>query len=61
MTLTGRNDPELPELLRRWREDQRAFRALAERWIERLAAAEAREQARKERLRRLTFGLLGRS
>ncbi len=49
-----------PELLARWERERREFRELCERWIARLQAADAREAARQERLRRLTFGLLGR-
>jgi hypothetical protein len=50
-----------PELLARWAREREEFRALMKRRAERLAAADAREVERRARLRRLSFGLLGRS
>ena len=41
--------------------DLRAMRGIFERILARMAESEALETRRKERLRRLTFGLLGRS
>ena len=53
-----------PELLAQWDRERREFRALLDRWMARLQAAEEREaeyeRRRRARLRRLTFGLLGR-
>jgi hypothetical protein len=53
-----------PETLVELDRERREFRALCERWMRRLEAADARERAwgerRRARLRRLTFGLLGR-
>jgi len=49
-----------PETLARWEEEAREFREMYERRLERHAAWEAAEAKRMERLRRLTFGLLGR-
>jgi hypothetical protein len=42
------------------REASRQFREMAERRLARLAAWDEAERRRKERLRRWTFGLLGR-
>jgi hypothetical protein len=50
-----------PETKARWAEESRAFREMYERRLQRHAEWEAAETRRKERLRRLTFGLLGRS
>jgi hypothetical protein len=50
-----------PETLARWAQEEREFREMYERRLERHAAWEAAEARRKERLRRLTFGLLGRA
>jgi hypothetical protein len=50
-----------PETWARWEREQREFAELMERRRLRLAAAEEREAQRRVRLRRLTFGLLGRS
>ena len=44
-----------------WDEVGREFREMYERRIQRIAEWDAAEARRKERLRRLTFGLLGRS
>ena len=41
--------------------DLREMRGIFERILARMAASEVLEARRKERLRRLTFGLLGRS
>ena len=49
------------EALAEWEERRRYFEALVEEWERRLADAEERETRRQARLRRLTFGLLGRS
>ena len=56
----GKTDSLGPEF---WAEQERQraeFRHLMRRREERLDAAEAREAARRARLRRLTFGVLGR-
>jgi hypothetical protein len=50
-----------PETKARWAEESRAFREMYERRLERMAAWEAAEERRRARLRRLTFGLLGRA
>ena len=50
-----------PEEWRKAREASRQFREMAERRLARLAAWDEAERRRKERLRRWTFGLLGRS
>jgi hypothetical protein len=44
----------------RWAEESRAFREMYERRLQRMAEWEAAETRRRARLRRLTFGLLGR-
>ena len=49
-----------PELRARWAEEGRSFREMYERRLRRIAAREEAEARRRERLRRLTFGLLGR-
>ena len=43
-----------------WDRQRREFQATFERWLARMDAAEERERRRRERLRRLTLGLLGR-
>ena len=43
-----------------WAQVGRDFRAMAERRLARLAAWDEAEAQRRKRLRRLTFGLLGR-
>ena len=43
-----------------WAQVGRDFRAMAERRLARLAAWDEAETRRQERLRRLTFGVLGR-
>ena len=50
-----------PEEKARWAEESRAFREMYERRLQRHAEWEAVEARRRERLRRLTFGLLGRA
>lgn len=50
-----------PEERAYWAQVGRDFRAMYERRIRRIAEEDAAEARRKERLRRLTFGLLGRS
>jgi hypothetical protein len=50
-----------PELLARWEREREEFRELMRLRVERLDAAEEREARRRERVRRLTFGLLGRA
>ena len=50
-----------PEEKARWAEGSRQFREMYERRLQRHAEWEAAEARRKERLRRLTFGILGRS
>lgn len=50
-----------PELLAQWEREREEFRELMQLRAERLDAAEEREARRRERLRRLTFGLLGRA
>ena len=50
-----------PEERAYWAQVSRDFRAMYERRMQRIAEWEAAEARRKERLRRLTFGLLGRS
>jgi hypothetical protein len=49
-----------PETKARWAEESRAFREMYERRLRRMAQWEAAEAQRRQRLRRLTFGLLGR-
>ncbi len=49
-----------PELLARWERERAEFRELMRRRAERLDADERREAVRRERLRRLSLGLLGR-
>ena len=49
-----------PELRARWAEESRSFREMYERRVRRIAAREEAEARRRARLRRLTFGLLGR-
>ena len=44
-----------------WAQVGRDFRAMAERRLARLAALDEADARHRERLRRLTFGLLGRS
>jgi hypothetical protein len=46
---------------RRWAEEEREFREMYERRLQRKAEWEAVEERRRARLRRLTFGLLGRA
>ena len=48
-----------PEERAYWDQVGREFREMYERRLQRIAAWEAAEERRKERLRRLTFGLLG--
>jgi hypothetical protein len=48
------------EQLAQWERERREFRELCERWIARLKAADEHDAARRARLRRWTFGLLGR-
>ncbi len=50
-----------PEERAYWDKVGREFREMYERRIQRIAEWEAAEARRKERLRRLTFGRLGRS
>ena len=50
-----------PEEKARWAEERKAFREMYERRLERHAEWEAAEERRRARLRRLTFGLLGRA
>jgi hypothetical protein len=50
-----------PELLAQWAREREEFRELMRLRAARLDAAEAREAARRARIRRLTFGLLGRA
>lgn len=50
-----------PELRACWAEESRSFREMYERRLRRLAEHDEAEARRRERLRRLTFGLLGRS
>ena len=45
----------------RWAEESRAFREMYERRLQRHAEWMAAEERRRARLRRLSFGLLGRS
>jgi hypothetical protein len=48
------------ELRARWDRNNREFEAMYERFKARWREAEEREARRRERLRRMTFGLLGR-
>ena len=50
-----------PEERAYWNKVGREFREMYERRLQRLAEWDATEARRKARLRRLTFGLLGRS
>ncbi len=50
-----------PEEWARWAEEEREFREMYERRLRRHADWEAAEERRRARLRRLTFGLLGRA
>lgn len=50
-----------PEERAYWAQVGRDFRAMYERRMQRIAEEDAAEARRKERLRRLTLGLLGRS
>ena len=50
-----------PEERAYWAQVGRDFRAMYERRMRRIAEEDAAEARRKARLRRLTFGLLGRS
>jgi hypothetical protein len=50
-----------PEERAYWAQVSRDFRAMYERRMQRIAEEDAAEARRKERLRRLTFGLLGRT
>jgi len=50
-----------PEEKARWAEEAQAFREMYERRLQRMAEWEAAEERRRARLRRLTFGLLGRA
>ncbi|HLE99491.1 MAG TPA: hypothetical protein VI540_06290 [Gaiellaceae bacterium] len=50
-----------PEERAHWAQVSRDFRAMYERRMRRIAEEEAAEARRKERLRKLTFGLLGRA
>lgn len=56
----GRNDPELRALMAQWERDRAESKVMFERVRQRFAALDARDRARRERLRRYTFGLLGR-
>jgi hypothetical protein len=57
----GKRKKTDPELLAQWEREREEFRELMRLRAQRLDAAEAREAAHRERLRRLTFGLLGRA
>jgi hypothetical protein len=59
--LTAEQRVALREGLRDVQAELRGIRGILERRLQRLAAWEAAAARRKERLRRLTFGLLGRS
>ncbi len=50
-----------PDEKARWAEEAREFRAMYERRLQRMAEWEGAEERRRARLRRLTFGLLGRA
>lgn len=50
-----------PEVRAYWAQVGRDFREMYERRVQRIAEWEAEEERRRARLRRLTFGLLGRS
>jgi hypothetical protein len=50
-----------PETKARWAEESKAFREMYARRLQRMAEWEAAEERRRARLRRLTFGLLGRA
>jgi hypothetical protein len=50
-----------PEEKARWAEESRAFRKMYEQRLRRHAEWVAQEERRRARLRRLSFGLLGRS
>jgi hypothetical protein len=50
-----------PEERAYWAQVSRDFRAMSERRLQRLAEWDATEARRKARLRRLSFGFLGRS
>ena len=50
-----------PEERAYWAQVSRDFRAMYERRMQRIAEWEAAEERRRQRLRRLTFGLLGRT
>jgi hypothetical protein len=50
-----------PETKARWEQEAREFREMYERRLQRHAEWEAAEERRLARLRRLTFGLLGRA
>jgi hypothetical protein len=60
-TTMGKKRKIDPELLAQWEREREEFRELMQQRAARLDAAEAREAARLARLRRVTFGLLGRS
>lgn len=49
-----------PETLERWEREEREFEELMRKREERFARADAREAAYRARLRKLSFGLLGR-
>jgi hypothetical protein len=50
-----------PEDKARWEQEAREFREMYERRLQRHAEWEAAEARRRARLRRMTFGLLGRT
>ena len=50
-----------PEEWARWQRESQEFREMYERRLQRQAEWDAAEARRKVRLRRLSFGLLGRS
>ena len=50
-----------PETRDRWAREEREFRAYVEARLERQRARLEREASRRARLRRFSFGLLGRS
>jgi hypothetical protein len=59
--LTPEQRRQLTESLSDVRAELGAIRAVFERRLDRLASWEATEERRRARLRRLTFGLLGRA
>jgi hypothetical protein len=57
---TSEQHERLRALARPWSEHRAEMERMYERWLARMDAIDAREERRRARLRRLTFGLLGR-